>query len=262
MKKRIISGIIMAAVVIPVLYFGGVVFDIAMAALSVMAFKELVDVRSSAKLPTLLKMVALVLMLMLTFDNIDGHTLGLGINYKTITLVFLLLLIPTLFLRKQKYHIEDAFYLAAITIFIGVTFNLFIMVYNASVIKFIWLIVIACATDIFALFGGRLIGRHKLTTISPKKTVEGSIVGTVVSIIISTTYYVTLVGTENIGVVIAIELLLSVMGQMGDLFFSLIKRENDVKDFSNLIPGHGGILDRIDSIIFIVITFVFVMKFL
>ena len=72
----------------------------------------------------------------------------------------------------------------------------------------------------------------------------------------------TLIGDVSLIKLILIIIVLSIMGQIGDLFFSLIKRENDVKDFSNLIPGHGGVLDRIDSIIFVLITFVFLMQYL
>ena len=70
------------------------------------------------------------------------------------------------------------------------------------------------------------------------------------------------IGNMSLILVILMSLLLSICGQIGDLFFSLIKRENDVKDFSNLIPGHGGILDRLDSIIFILLTFVFIIGYI
>ena len=62
-------------------------------------------------------------------------------------------------------------------------------------------------------------------------------------------------------VILIFTILLSVVGQFGDLFFSLIKRENDVKDFSNIIPGHGGICDRIDSLTFIVILFIILLRY-
>jgi phosphatidate cytidylyltransferase len=117
-------------------------------------------------------------------------------------------------------------------------------------------------TDIFALFGGMLIGKHKLTSISPKKTIEGSIVGLIVCTMISTTYYLIAIN-ENIGFkILPIIILLSISGQAGDLFFSLIKRENGIKDYSNLIPGHGGILDRFDSLIFIALTYSFILNFI
>lgn len=262
MKSRVISGAIMVAILLPILYFGGIVYALGVGLLATVAFKEMIDVKKDCKIPPIMKVVGLICMLMLTYVNVDGRSILFGLSYETLSIVFLLLLGPTVFLSKRNYKIADAFYLSAVTIFLGTIFNLFIMLFNESKILFIMVIIIASATDIFALLGGMLIGKHKLTPISPKKTVEGAIVGTLISTIISTTYYMTLVGDVSLIKLILIIIVLSIMGQIGDLFFSLIKRENDVKDFSNLIPGHGGVLDRIDSIIFVLITFVFLMQYL
>ena len=261
MKKRLIGGAIIGAILIPVLYFGGAVFYTAIGLLGAVAFKELIDVRKDSNIPALMKIIGLVCMLMLTYVNVGGYSFLFGLSYQTLSLVFLLMLASTIPLHKYNYSVKDAFYLASITIFLGTVFNLFILLYDKSIIEFIYVILIAMATDVFALFGGMLIGRHKLTTISPKKTVEGSIVGSVIAVIICTTYYITLIG-GNIFTIALITLVLSVLGQMGDLFFSLIKRENNVKDYSNLIPGHGGILDRIDSVIFVLIAYVYIIQFI
>ena len=99
-----------------------------------------------------------------------------------------------------------------------------------------------------------------MTKISPNKTIEGSITGTIFAVIIATTFHATLINSVSVIKLIPLIIILSVVGQIGDLFFSLIKRENDVKDFSNLIPGHGGILDRLDSLIFINITYILFMS--
>lgn len=262
MKSRIISGIIMAIIIIPVLYFGGIVFDIAIAGVALLAFKELLDVRKDYTIPNVMKIIGLVCMFALTFVNIDGYSIAFGLSYETLSIVFLLILGPTVLYKNKEYTSSEAFYLSAITIFIGTIFNLFIMLYNESIYLFIHIILIACMTDIFALLGGKLIGKTKLTKISPNKTIEGSIIGTLVATIVSTTYYVMIFNPSNIFKIIVINIVLSIVGQIGDLFFSLIKRENDVKDYSNLIPGHGGILDRLDSIMFILIAFVFIIRFL
>ena len=84
-----------------------------------------------------------------------------------------------------------------------------------------------------------------------EKTIEGSLIGTIMATIIGSCFYNIMVNDIDLLAIIFISLLLSIVSQIGDLFFSSIKRYFDKKDYSNLIPGHGGILDRLDSVIFV-----------
>ena len=147
-------------------------------------------------------------------------------------------------------------------LFLGISFNLIISVYNYDVKIFLMLILITILTDTFALFGGKLIGKHKFTKISPNKTIEGCVIGSLISTFVCTIYYINLINNINLFRIIIIILFLSIIGQCGDLFFSAIKREYDKKDFSNLIPAHGGILDRLDSTIFVFLAYVVIMTYL
>ena len=111
--------------------------------------------------------------------------------------------------------------------------------------------------DTFCLFGGKWFGKHKLCpAVSPKKTWEGSITGAVSSIILGVPVYFIagLFAPLPLWFCIVACLLSSTAGQIGDLAESLIKRHLGIKDFSNLIPGHGGLFDRADSLIFSVPT--------
>lgn len=127
----------------------------------------------------------------------------------------------------------------------------------------IWFVLIASwGSDVFAYSIGKKFGKHKLTPISPNKTIEGSVAGIIGSVVLGIIYSVlcnTLWGTGInyvlVGIIVA---MLSVVGQIGDLAASSIKRYCEIKDFSDLIPGHGGMLDRIDSIIF-VLPFAFLL---
>ncbi len=122
----------------------------------------------------------------------------------------------------------------------------------------IWYVIICgWGTDIFAYLAGKLLNtkKHKFSKISPNKSIEGCISGAIGAMILAliytivcNTYFFTNISYIYI---ILISLLLSIIGQVGDFAASSIKRYNEIKDYSNLIPGHGGILDRIDSLLFI-----------
>lgn len=115
--------------------------------------------------------------------------------------------------------------------------------------------VISWSTDIFAYLIGRKWGKHKLSKISPKKSVEGSIAGVIGAICITTIY--TWIANRLWGIEYSylfigiICFVLSTVSQVGDFVASSIKRFVDIKDYGNLLPGHGGMLDRIDSLLFL-----------
>ena len=108
--------------------------------------------------------------------------------------------------------------------------------------------------DVFAYFTGRMFGKHKLAPhLSPKKTVEGSVGGILFAVIGCVLYGLIIEKVTGLNaryVVLALlGLVLSIISQVGDLFASLIKREHGVKDYSQMLPGHGGVMDRFDSIL-------------
>ena len=118
-----------------------------------------------------------------------------------------------------------------------------------------YIFIAAWGTDVFAYCLGIKIGKHKFSKVSPKKSIEGCISGTVGAIIITLIYTAILnncFAFEYSYLMFGISaLVLSLIGQMGDFSASCIKRYVDIKDYSNLLPGHGGMLDRIDSVLFI-----------
>ena len=259
MKKRIISAAIMLAICIPLIIIGGIPFKIGIGILAILAYKEFIDLKGIKNYPRGVVIVGLVVMLLMVYSNRDILYSTIGLNYKYLMGAFLLMFLPVIFYYSSgKYTYRDAFELTGFVVFLGIVFNLAtnILIYNKA--YFFLILIVTIMTDTFAYFTGMAIGKHKVTKISPKKSLEGYIGGIVMGTIISAIYYMTFIGVSPLTRVIPSLLFLAVMCELGDLFYSAIKREKDIKDFSNLIPGHGGILDRIDSLTFVIMAFVLI----
>ena len=266
MKKRIISAILIVAIFIPFLLFGGLPFAIFMSIIGLLGLYELIHIRESRKeFPLITKFFAYILFALLMFISYGNFDFQFSIDLRYISLMIFLFLFPMVFINdNKKYNLNDALFQVGCVLFLGISFNLIILIRDQNLELIIYLLLIQTLTDSFALITGRLVGKHKLCpTISPKKTIEGAIGGTLVASFVSVAYYMTVCSSSaNVIFIILITVLLSVVGQLGDLVFSAIKRYYDKKDFSELIPGHGGILDRFDSLIFISLAFIFIIEYL
>lgn len=263
MKKRILSAIIMILIFVPLLFIGGVPFTILMTLLALASMYELITIREKKKeVPMIIKVISYLLVIFSSILTYNQNIFSYTMSYQLVSFIVLIFLLPILLKSKSMdYDINDALYLVGSLLFINIAFNLILVVRNYSLNYLIYLLLITVITDTFALITGMYIGKNKLApSISPHKTIEGFIGGALMGTFVATTFYFTVIDS-NISLVILIltTAFLSVIGQLGDLVFSSIKRTYGVKDFSNLIPGHGGILDRLDSIIFVILAFILVM---
>lgn len=259
MKTRIISALVVFIIAIPIYLQGGMLYSVAITILAMLGLKEYLDMKESKKeLPIFIKLISyLCIPLILLNTQVNGDSL-LTIDFRIFAGLFLILLLPmVLFHKREIYSINDACYVTAGVLFIGISMSFFITYYEFNPLLILYLLSITIFTDTFALFTGMLIGKYKLLeVVSPNKTWEGFFGGSILGTFISVMFYKTVINPDVIlSNLICISLFLTVIGQLGDLFFSAIKRYYNKKDFSNIMPGHGGILDRLDSIIFVMLAF-------
>ena len=264
MKQRVISAIIAAIIVIPLFLLGGWVFNIGVVILGALAYLEILKLKvSHNKIPNKVRIIGFLCLELIVLSGFDIGFSSNSISYLSIGTA-LLLLIPSIFDEKEIYTTRDALYLTGFIVLIGTFLNLLITIRNQynGLYVLLYLLIIAILTDTFAYIIGMLIGKHKIIpSVSPKKSVEGCIAGTIMGTIIPVIYYQIVIPSDlNIILVVIMTLTLCILGQIGDLFFSKIKRENKIKDFSNIMPGHGGILDRVDSLTFIVIGYAVIVN--
>lgn len=257
MKQRVISAVIAFIIVIPLIILGGIPFKIGVSIISLIGLYEFIKCESKEnKYPDYIKILSYILMFLFVFTN---YSIVIKILF-----CILILGIPIIFISKDKYNIESFLHLFSNIVILGVVFSYLIKIRNNDINLFIYLFLITVFTDTFAYVGGKIFGKHKLLpSVSPNKTIEGSVIGTIIGTIIPSIFYIYMVDPGmNIILSIMVTLVLSIIGQLGDLFFSSIKRYYNVKDFSNIMPGHGGILDRLDSIIFVIIGYILLINFI
>lgn len=223
-------------------------FAILMTACSIWGLYEFINIRNKKKKIEGIDLISYIAVIFITLNN-TFYSIDI---YSIISFLVLGLGVPLVIINdKDKYNIYDLMYYLGSVLILGLAFNSLITFRNENIYLCIYIFIISFITDTYAYIGGVLIGKNKLTSISPKKTIEGSIIGTIMGSIIGTVFYNMLITDINLFMTLLMSLLLSIISQFGDLFFSSIKRYFDKKDYSNLIPGHGGILDRLDSVIFV-----------
>lgn len=137
---------------------------------------------------------------------------------------------------------------------------LFVLYSAHGVGYLLWLIVVVALADIFAYYGGRQFGKTKLCAASPKKTIEGALCGLVGSIMVGSVCGIGIFG--NFYLALLASAIVVVVSIVGDLFESALKRKADLKDSGSILPGHGGILDRMDAILFGAIAMLMCLSFL
>lgn len=257
MKKRLITAIIILLIILPIIYVGGITFALAVGVISILGFKEVIDLKKSHKpIPLIPCIFALTALLSFALTDFNSGEYLFKVTSVKLALASLGIIIPTVFYDEKKYTTKDAFYLLGTSLFLGLAFNNFIVIRDMGLELFFYLLLIPVCTDTFAFFFGCKYGKHKMCPkLSPKKSWEGGIAGLVFGTLIPCIFYRVFISKFSFSIILC-TMILSIMGQIGDLLFSKIKRENDIKDFSNLMPGHGGILDRLDSAIIIFMTFI------
>ena len=184
------------------------------------------------------------------------------------TLAIMFIVYMSLMVLIPKFNVSEVGGLFIASIYVSVCVSAFTVLYMMGLRIVGYILLICVFTDIFALVFGRKFGKHKMAPVtSPKKTWEGSIGGTITALVVGTTFLVTYTIVSDNGflrvdsyedlnlalkIIIAIimTLMLSICSQIGDLLASKLKRAYGIKDYSNIFPGHGGILDRFDSTFF------------
>lgn len=259
--KRILTAVICFPLVMILLIFGNkYIVDGIIAIMAIIAMYEYTKCASNKNI----KIISWISYLVLACIAIIHYEPIKQLGLTNITFMGLPTLLVVLFLHviisDMKITLKDItftligiLYLFIFLVFIPVIFG---TEGDISGKYLIWYVLFsAWGTDVFAYIFGRRIGKTKFSKVSPNKSVEGCIAGTLGAVGSCLIYTFALNYICGFGIsyllIGVISLILSIIGQIGDFSASVIKRYFEVKDFSNLFPGHGGMIDRIDSVMFI-----------
>ncbi len=252
MKQRVITAVIALIIFLPLLYLGGIPFDILVTLMGIVAMSEFLIMKKKL-LVSFEAIVSFLLMLSILLPVFwagfwTQDTLG-GSFY----LLALVMLVYTV-ISKNRFSFDDAGVLLLGGLYAGLGFRFMMLARAESLWMMLYALLIVWVTDSGAYLIGRKIGKNKLAPhISPNKTWEGSIGGSLSAVVIvgAYLYFVQAAFPYTFSTMLLWTLVFSVGGQLGDLIESAFKRHYGVKDSGKILPGHGGILDRFDSLLFV-----------
>ncbi|MDR1521530.1 MAG: phosphatidate cytidylyltransferase [Streptococcaceae bacterium] len=256
MRTRVITAVVALALFLPALVLGGLPLSILVTVMAGISVYELfhmhkLDIKSFEGVLAIIASAMLVFPLPAYFKFLPKDK-GQFLLFFLIVMLFL----GASVISKNTYSIDEAAFPVIASLYVGVGFSSLLNARKMGLPVLFLALFIVWATDIGAYFVGLKYGRHKLCPeVSPSKTIEGAL-GGLLSAFIVTMIFVFLFEAKNYFhhtalTVIFLSLLFSAVAQFGDLVESSIKRHFDVKDSGKLLPGHGGVLDRFDSLLFI-----------
>ena len=259
MKTRVISGIVIGIVLAAVLIPGGYVLSAALLIVSLIAFFELTRALGVHKDGQKINMLEAC-----GYASILVHYIQMMLvkdyRYYIFSIMFAFFLIMVCYVISfPKYKASQAIFCFFCFIYAPVNMSfVYLLRIRHLGVYFAWVPFIAWVCDTCAYFAGRAFGKHKMAPVlSPKKTIEGAIGGILGSVIVGGIigYILYVNETHSISTVWGLMIICfagSIISQIGDLLASGIKRDHNIKDYGTLIPGHGGIMDRFDSVIFVI----------
>ncbi|MGL5677380.1 MAG: phosphatidate cytidylyltransferase [Cellulosilyticaceae bacterium] len=264
MFTRVLTGVLGIPIVILIMVLGSPVIEIAGLAIALIGVYELYQMVQKKY-----KVIPWV-----GYGSVALYFVGLEFFTKHflfyITALIMLLLILMVF-NHPKYGIADIAMTFIAPIYVAVLLSFIMLIRRMPAGEFlVWFVFIsAWGSDTCAYFAGKCFGKHKLAPVlSPKKTIEGSVGGAIGATLIAAlysfiySYFVPSVEVKAIGFLLVLVFIASLLSMVGDLAASAIKRNIGEKDFGHLFPGHGGVLDRFDSILLVAPFLYFALTFL
>ncbi|HLR74108.1 MAG TPA: phosphatidate cytidylyltransferase [Virgibacillus sp.] len=249
MKQRILTAIIALIIFVPFVIYGNWPFVLLTYVLATIGWLELMRMRLGRTLILLPSIIALCFLWMMLLPKTVSFPL---MTKPELIIIFVMLLLAYTVLSKNKFTFDDASFMLLATIYISMGFYFLIQARMMGLNYILFILFIIWATDTGAYFLGSALGKRKLwPKISPNKTIEGALGGIVLASIVGVIFQLIYPFNMSMLTIIIVSIVISVVGQIGDLTASAYKRHFGVKDSGQILPGHGGILDRLDSLLFV-----------
>lgn len=260
MKQRIITAIIGIIVVLPIILYGSWPFKLAIYFLATIALYEFI--RMFKLTNHFYLFISIIFLWAFIFLQQNEVNTFFQIDVMNLVILYMVILLLCVVFSKNKFSYNDASRFLLALLFIGFPFYYMIEIRALGLHVFLFILFVIWATDSGAYFIGKRFGKRKLwPAISPNKTIGGAIGGITFALLLAIvfqTFYPFDKSYVSIGL---IAIVISIFGQLGDLVASAMKRTYNVKDFGHIFPGHGGVLDRLDSFMFVLLVLQMIQYF-